>query len=70
MPYYKVRMLYKDNYNKSYNVYVLAFDKKEAKQIARNELLEDEKDDVIDAVQEISQIEYIKGCDAFGNGIR
>ena len=67
--YYKIRMLNKDNLQ-PYHVYVSAFDKAEAKQMVRNELLDEEKEDMIDAIIEISEKEYAEGYRKFGDGVR
>ena len=68
--YYAVTMRNSDDLNHSYNVYVEAYDKKEARICAKNELLEDEQYDDIWGVEEISEEEYIKGCKLFGDGVR
>ena len=70
MAYYKVRMLNKDNLKSCYHAYVTAYDKAEAAQAVRWELLSEEKDDVIDAITEISEEEYLDGYKNFGDGIR
>lgn len=69
MAYYKIRMKDKDTY-KPYHAYVSAYDKTEARQAVRCELLNDEKDDVIDGITEITEQEYIEGYAEFGDGIR
>lgn len=70
MGYYKIRMLDKDNLKKKYHAYVSAFDKTEAREAVRYELLNDEKEDIIDGIIEISQEEYEEGYKNFGNGER
>ena len=68
--YYKVRIKYYDNGEHIYNAYVMAFDKKEASINVRYELLEDEKEDFIDDIIEITENEYLEGVKEFGNGVR
>lgn len=67
MAYYKIRMVSDVN---TYHVYVSANDKTEARQAIRYELLEDEKEDIIDAITEITKEEYEKGYQLFGQGER
>lgn len=68
--YYEVLMRSNDDCNHLYNVYVEAYDKKEARICAIDELLEEEKYDEIWNVKEISEEEYKKGCKLFGDGVR
>lgn len=67
MAYYKIRMVSDVN---TYHAYVSANDKTEARQAVRFELLEDEKEDIIDAITEIAEEEYRKGYKLFGEGVR
>lgn len=70
MAYYKVRMLDVDHLDISYHVYLTAFNKIEAREAVRYELLEVEQEDVIDAITEISEEEYLKKREAFIDGER
>lgn len=68
--YFKVKLLDRFNLKRSYHAYVSAFDKKEARQMVRYELLDDEKGDVIDVVEEITKEEFVEGYKNFGDGVR
>ena len=70
MGYFKILMRDKDNPKREYNAYVPGFDKNEAIQAVRYELLDDEKDDEIFAITEIPEEEYLKGYKEFGEGFR
>ena len=69
MAYYKVRMRERDS-DGFYYTYVSAYNKKEVPYALRCELLDDEKEDIVDAVSEISEEEYEEGYKRFGDGER
>lgn len=70
--YYKVTMRYRDDNGdfRYYNAYTTGYDTTEAKINVYDELLDDEKLDQIDYIEEISGDEYRKGYARFGDGIR
>ena len=70
MAYYKVRMLNNNDIKNIYHVYVSAYNKAEAKVVARYEQLDYEREDIIDAIIEISEKEYEIGYKKYGDGIR
>ena len=53
-----------------YNAYTTGYNKEEARQNIRDELLEDEKEDEIMCITQIDEDEYIKHYKEFGNGVR
>lgn len=70
MGYYKIRMLDKNNLKRKYHAYVQAYNKMEAKEEIKYELLDDEKDDIVDGIMEISEEEYVEGYRKFGDVVR
>lgn len=70
--YYKVRFVWndEDNNRHEYYAYTTANNKDEARENVVCELTDNERDDRIDAVIEITEEEYVKGYREFGNGIR
>lgn len=71
MAYYKALMFFYDDEGRhEYYAYAEAHDKTEAPQTIREELLDDEKEDNIDCITEITEEEFVKGYKDFGDGVR
>lgn len=68
MAYWKVRMI--DDNSNIYHAYTTGYDKYEASLNVRDELLNDEKNDYLDWITEITEEEYEKGYAEYGNGVR
>ncbi len=69
MAYYKVRMKDRNTF-KCYHAYISAFDEAEARKSIKYELLDEEQEDIVDAVIKISKEEYEEGYKRFGDGER
>lgn len=63
--YYKVRMRGEDGNGRDieYDRYVSAYDRREVRDIIRDQKLSDEQDDWIDWIEEIDEDEYLRNVD-------